>query len=347
MEKSFDWAVIGAGPAGIAVVGQLIDKGITPSKILWIDPKFAVGDFGLYWNQVSSNTIVKLFNDYLNHLNAFEYNDRPGFTLDKLPPDETCKLGIMAKPLQWVTDRLLNKVTGLKAHVDKLCLTKRKWQLQLNNNEILKAKNVVIATGAKPRTMEAPDNVETISLYDALDPHKLAKKCSTNDTVAVFGASHSAIIILQALLDLNVKHVINFYTSPLKFALNVNGNILFDNTGLKGNAAIWAQENINGILPHNLTRIYSSKDNVATYLPQCSKVIHAIGFDRRAPIIDGFPEWNYNQATGVVAPGLFAVGIGFPESKIDIFGNTELRVGLWKFMEYFDRAIPLWLQYST
>lgn len=57
----FKWAVIGAGPAGIAAVGKLIDAGINPKEIVWIDPEFKVGDFGTHWRNVSSNTKVGLF----------------------------------------------------------------------------------------------------------------------------------------------------------------------------------------------------------------------------------------------------------------------------------------------
>ena len=56
MHKIFSWGVIGAGPAGIATVGKLLDKGIPAHDILWVDPYFQVGDFGRLWSQVSSNT---------------------------------------------------------------------------------------------------------------------------------------------------------------------------------------------------------------------------------------------------------------------------------------------------
>lgn len=57
-EKTFQWAIVGAGPAGIAAIGKLLDYGITPADILWLDPAFKVGDLGQLWQNVSSNTIV-------------------------------------------------------------------------------------------------------------------------------------------------------------------------------------------------------------------------------------------------------------------------------------------------
>ncbi len=65
------WTVIGAGPAGIATVGRLLDHGIEPDEIAWIDPDFTGGDFGTRWRGVSSNTRVAGFLNYLAASPAF------------------------------------------------------------------------------------------------------------------------------------------------------------------------------------------------------------------------------------------------------------------------------------
>ena len=343
---TFEWAVIGAGPAGIAAVGQLLERGIPGNTILWLDPYFAIGDFGLLWGNVDSNTTAGFFSDYLQHLKSFEYNAHPHFDFDDLALEQTCKLSLMYKPLAWITNILRGKVESRSGSVDKLNLTQRLWNLKLHDGTTVSAKNVILATGATPKNMVAPENVEIINLYNALNPELLTKYCSQDDTIAVFGSSHSAIIIIRDLLNLKVKKVINFYHNPLKFAVNLGDFILFDDTGLKGNAAIWARENLNGTLPTNLERIYSSHENVAEHLPLCTKVIYAIGFTKRAPLIEGFPEWTYNSHNGIIAPGLFGVGIGFPESKIDPYGNVESSVGLRQFMYYVDNVIPVWLKYT-
>ena len=58
---TYAWTVIGAGPAGIAAVGKLLDRGIAGKDIAWIDPAFAAGDIGAKWRSVSSNTQVGVF----------------------------------------------------------------------------------------------------------------------------------------------------------------------------------------------------------------------------------------------------------------------------------------------
>lgn len=38
----YKWAVVGAGPAGMATIGQLLDSGINAKNILWIDPNLVL-----------------------------------------------------------------------------------------------------------------------------------------------------------------------------------------------------------------------------------------------------------------------------------------------------------------
>ena len=103
---AYAWTVIGAGPAGIAAIGKLLDHGIAPDGIAWIDPAFAAGDLGGKWRSVSSNTQVGLFLDYLNGLSAFRFSAAPPMPLPDADPQETCALALVADPLVWVTEHL-------------------------------------------------------------------------------------------------------------------------------------------------------------------------------------------------------------------------------------------------
>ncbi|HYB80896.1 MAG TPA: pyridine nucleotide-disulfide oxidoreductase, partial [Mycobacterium sp.] len=78
---AFAWTVIGAGPAGIAAVGKLLDQGIAPKSIAWIDPAFGAGDLGEKWRSVSSNTQVGLFLSYLDGSSAFRFSTAPPMPL--------------------------------------------------------------------------------------------------------------------------------------------------------------------------------------------------------------------------------------------------------------------------
>jgi cation diffusion facilitator CzcD-associated flavoprotein CzcO len=341
----YRWAVVGAGPAGIAAVGQLLDHGIPAKDIAWVDPTFTVGDFGTKWAPVSSNTTVKLFTDFLQACLSFEYDKCPqDFELANLDPMQNCELSYMVEPLQWVTEQLKAKVQPIQDKIHQLSAHEGYWQLKGEQTEVL-AQQVILAIGSEPKSL-THTGVEEIPLITALDKAKLTQACGADDVVAVFGSSHSAIIAVRYLLEAKVKHVVNFYRTPLCYAVKTDDGFLFDDTGLKGQTAVWAKAHLHGQVTPSLTRVYADSANVARHLPDCQKVIYAVGFQRRAlPILDDLPHLEYNPYNGIIAPGLFGLGIAFPEAKIDRYNTVEYRVGLWKFMDYLNRIMPLWLSY--
>ncbi len=345
--KSYHWAIIGAGPAGIATLGQLLDAGVKPEEIAWIDPHFAVGDFGQLWRNVPSNTKVSLFIKFLQACPSFEYEQcAENFALHQADHHKTCALGLMADPLLWVTHRLRNKVFSIEDYAENISLRDRQWTIQLRHHSSLVAKNVVLAVGAESKQLNysTPD---IIPLQDAMDSERLHQYCQKDNTVAVFGSSHSAMLVLRNLVESGVKRIINFYRAPLRYAVYLPDWILFDDTGLKGSTAEWARDYIDGTLPDNLERVYSNDENVQHFLPLCDKVVYAVGFERRSlPVVENVGRIHYIEECGIIAPGLFGVGIAFPEGKYNPLGIYEYRVGLWKFMDYLQRVMPIWLKYS-
>lgn len=346
MKNIFNWAVIGAGPAGIATVGKLIDNGINPTSIAWVDPAFQVGDFGTKWRNVLSNSKVQSFISFYQACSSFQYATHANqFAIHRMDRDETCLLSLAADPLQWITELLKNKVLTLQEKVMHLKLFNRHWHIALQHDHIY-AKNVVLAIGSESRP-SIFSNIETIPLDIALDPDKLVTVCKKEDEIAVFGSSHSAIIILQTLLEkCNIKKVRNFYLEPLKYAVYFDDWILFDNTGLKGKTAEWARKNIDGVQPDKLIRMIANEKNIKATLFQCNKAIYATGFTKRFIPVEGMENLEYNNRIGIIAPALFGIGIAFPEAKFDPYGTLELSVGAWKFMDYLHRIIPVWLKYG-
>ncbi|OBK81093.1 pyridine nucleotide-disulfide oxidoreductase, partial [Mycobacterium sp. 1165178.9] len=236
--------MIGAGPAGIAAVGRLLDHGVSGEGIAWVDPAFAGGDIGRKWRSVSSNTHVALFLEYFHGSKAFRFSEAPPMPLKEIDPQETCALGLVAEPLVWITEQLREQVDALTTTASALFLENRQWRVETQQRDIF-AKNVILAVGAEPKRLCHPD-LEEIGVQVALDPDRLAEEPLEGATVAVFGSSHSSMIVLPNLLRHPVKRIVNFYQSPLKYAVYLDDWILFDDTGLKGQAAAWARENIDG-----------------------------------------------------------------------------------------------------
>jgi hypothetical protein len=343
---TYAWTVIGAGPAGIAAVGRLLDHGIAPDQIAWIDPAFAAGDLGQKWRPVSSNTIVGTFLSFLNGSTAFRFSEAPPMPLREIDPEETCALALVAEPLVWVTHHLREQVHVFETTATSLTLQKRQWRIETQQQGVV-SDNVVLAVGAVPKKLSYPD-LDEIPVEVALDPEKLAEQPLEGATVGVFGSSHSSMIALPHLLCHPVERVINFYQSPLKYAVYLDDWILFDDTGLKCRAAQWARENIDGVYPERLERCWVSSPEFNDKLKTCDRVVYTVGFERRK--LPETPQWGplaYNQQNGIIAPGLFGLGIAFPEYAEDPYGFGQHRVGLKKFMDYLNSVLPLWLRYRT
>jgi cation diffusion facilitator CzcD-associated flavoprotein CzcO len=340
----YAWTVIGAGPAGIAAVGRLIDHGIAPEKIAWIDPDFAGGDIGRKWRSVPSNTHLALFLDYFNGSAAFRFSEAPPMPLLEIGLQETCPLGLVAEPLEWITGHLSERVDLHRTKATALSLAKRRWLIETGQQD-LESENVILAVGAVPRKLNFP-GLDEIPVEVALDPAKLAEQPLEGATVAVFGSSHSTMIALPHLLRRPVEKVVNFYRSPLRYAVYFDDWILFDDVGLKGKAAEWARQNIDGYLPDRLERCLVSSPDFDEQLAQCDRVLYTVGFERRKlPETRQWGELGYNPNNGIIAPGLFGVGIAFPQYAQDRYGDGEYRVGLKKFMDYLHCVLPVWLRY--
>lgn len=356
-EKQYKWAVVGAGPAGIAVVGRLLDEGIKPSEILWADPQIlTVGLLGRKWSSilsllrigVSSNTTVKLFIDFLNASPSFDYHKVPTkFAIHNLNPTDTCKLSFVVEPLKWVAKSLRDRVVSREEIVSRVSRGDNgEWVLVGEQGlPIATSKNVVLAIGSRAKEPNFGfGDVPIIPLEEALQIEVLANQVTPQDTVAVFGSSHSAIMIVRDLLRMGTN-VVNFYRSPLVYAVYLPGGkgIVNDSTGLKGNTAKWAKENISSSsLPPALSRFVSNDENIQAQMKRCTKVIYAIGFERESISIDGMDEITYDASSGKISEGLFGAGIAFPELGADAVGNMEHQVGLWKFMRYLTRVVPTW-----
>jgi len=340
------WTVIGAGPAGIAAVGTLLDRGVAGESIAWVDPSFAGGDIGGRWRSVSSNTRAGDFLDYLGGSDALRFADAPPMPLREVDPEETCVLALVAEPLLWVTRQLRDRVRTFQTTATVLSLQARRWTIETGEGR-LASENVVLALGAVPKKLAYP-HLDEIPVDVALDIERLSEQPLDGATVGVFGSSHSSMIVLPNLLRQPVGKVINFYRSPLKYAVYLDDWILFDDTGLKGRAAEWAREKIDGVHPERLERCLVSSPQFDDKLAECDRVVYTVGFERRR--LPETPQWgelDYNASNGILAPGLFGLGIAFPEYAIDRYGYGEHRVGLKKFMEYLHCVLPLWMAYGT
>lgn len=341
--NAVQWCVVGAGPAGIVVVGLLIDLGIPRDQIVWIDPEFNVGRLGQYYQTVPGNTKTSLYIDFLRACKTFQ--ECAPTAIQDLQQYELTKeyqLSIIIKPLQQITDCMSKRVFAQKTILTGLEFAHDTWHIECANGFECDAQRVVLATGSYPRSLHYTDSPE-IPLDLALNQQALSERVFKDDTVAVVGSAHSAVLVLKFLSELPVGRIINFYKKPFVYTTDMGGWLLYSSSGLKGVAAQWAKEVLEKNPPCNLVRVYNSEKARAAWLPLCTKIIYAAGYERN-PIPGCKPDMTYDTQSGKIAPGLFGIGIAFPQVVIDQAGNEEHKIGLNSFMQHALEMLPEWLR---
>ncbi len=341
-----DWLIVGAGPAGLCVVGVLIDIGVDPQKITWLDPEFTMGRLGSYYSQVPANSDVREFIKFINSCACFQECTCPAIEALQQYNDmnQHPLLQVIIEPLRCITQHLCTKIKAVHDAMKSLHFEHSYWRVGTNSGDVLHAHHVVLATGSHPKTLDYKTQL-VIPLDIALDPQNLHEIITPQDTVAVIGDAHSAILLLKFLSEIPVRHIYNFYQNKIVYAANLDGWIINGTTGLKGLAAEWARNVLEKNPPLNLTRLKSSPTLLEQMLPECSKTIYAIGYERNQipPINNLTPITQYNATNGLIAPRLFGIGIAFPEKRINQFGHEETRIGLDSFMDYAHRLVPHWV----
>lgn len=360
-----------------------------------------------------SNTKVLLFISFARAAAPFREivdsekskNDplNPYNTLLSMDQDKGCQIAAAA-------DLCLQLTLGLARHPDVVLkfgkathLThdaeKKAWDIEITPADPERgsvegrAPLVVLATGSKPVDAQLPKKfpkIEALDLDLALTPSLLAHYLPEDkeETIALIGASHSAILVLRNLYELATSthpklRVKWFSRHPLRYAEDRGDWILRDNTGLKGETAIWARANLenegweNGDVKNFVEKIFTKpgreeEDAYEDHLvdPRVTRVCEAIGFERqKVPSMtlhktgDDGMTWSRDVGklvgdglTGQIQeegkqgpislPGLRGAGIAWPERVTDPEGNVESAVGLWKFMKYLTRVVPSWVDES-
>ncbi|MDF1795671.1 MAG: FAD/NAD(P)-binding protein [Coxiellaceae bacterium] len=324
MEKIFEWTVIGAGPAGIVSVAELFDRGIDPQHIAWIDPAFKVGDLGTHWRYVSSNTPVESFTKVYNDFESFEYQpEDKKYFIDQLEANKRCPLMVAAQPLQDFTENFRKKITSYTDLVIKLSRVDDAWQVTMASGKGIKTKKVIMALGAEARELPFP-SLEVIPLTTAANPGLISKAVNKDDVVAVFGAYQSARTVEENLAKTDAKTIYHFYRSKREF----NGHV----------GSLELEERV--------VPVEATADNLLKYVPLCNKVIYAVGFQRRHVSIEGLPEdYSYDYDTGRIAPGIYGLGLAFPEIMLHSHGRPEYKISAVRpFAKHLKEMFPIWQQ---
>lgn len=324
------WTVIGAGPTGIMAVGLILDSGVPAHEVVWIDEAFTVGRMGAWYTQVPGNGRVEQYIAFIDRCTLFKSVQSDAIQhLYSLPLEHTPALEVLVNPLRDITHYLQTRVITVKDRMTNLDYRNNQWHVSTQTTAIT-SEHVVLATGAHPKTITL-EGVQQIPLDEALDKNKLAQHIVEQDCVGVIGSGHSAVLLLKYLTELPVTRIVHFFKKPIVYPVQTRMGIAWQEAGLKGDVARWAKTVLEVNPPKNLIRILNTPQALQEFLPQCTKVIYAAGFERNElPAINGDSTIyeRYDRHSGLIAPNLHGVGIAFPQQKVDPIGNIELLVGL-------------------
>jgi len=341
-----EWTFIGAGASGLAFIGMLLDNGIDPQSITCVDPHFNVGRLGDYYYNVPGNTTAEHFIAFVNECETFQKISSPALDyLRNYYPFECCHLKVVIDALKDITKYLKKEIKTYTDTVSKIEFKNNKWNISLKSGTLFTSYNLILATGSHPKVLTYTNSAPTIPLDDALDKERLQNYITPEDTIALIGDSHSAMLVLKHLYELGITRIINFYLNDITYAYDMGEGNIPDYNGLKGDIAEWVFNVYEKEKPASIIRIKNNKKARKSLIPLCTKIIYAVGYERNQIPITGMDSntLEYDPLTGVITPRLFGVGIAFPEKIIDPWGKEQFTVGIIDFLNYAQRIVPNWI----
>ncbi|PHQ79446.1 MAG: hypothetical protein COB66_06855, partial [Coxiella sp. (in: Bacteria)] len=259
------------------------------------------------------------FNFYYNACDAFKFGTQAApFFIKHMRDEKHCPLVVAAEPLHWFTQQLRSRVHTATDHVCAIDAAHPGWRLQLQSGQSITTQKIIMAIGSTPRVLDIP-YLQTIPLTIALDPEELEEHIELDDRLAVFGGSQSADAVLRNLGSMGTENTVHFYRSQSTFDFHL------------GDSALDSQP--------------FSPDTLEHRLAGCNKAIYAIGFQQRSlPIESLTKNYAYDTKTGVIAPGIYGIGIAFPELLPYRHGQTDYpNIAIPAFCERLDNLLDDWL----
>lgn len=326
----YDWAVVGAGFAGITALAVLLDSGVDASAVAWIDPEFNVGKVGKHYREVPGNIQTHHLIEYVENCPYFKNIQSSSLeALYTYPAEQFQQLHVIVDPLIDFTAYLQERVVPIKSTITSLTHIDDFWALE-NSEGAVYAQKVILAIGAEPKRLNY--GIAEIPLDDAFNKNTLEQHVSSDDCVAVFGGMHSAMLVLKNLCECSVRQVINFYLE----------NYFYGSPGLEGATAVWVQNVLEKNPPAHLIRVINTPENREAMLFLCTKVVYAIGYESNKMVINGSSAITFDERTGIIDDNVYGIGIAFPPTGL-FNGHKIAKNGLHAYLVYAKKLVPHWV----
>jgi len=313
----YDILIIGGGVTGLLAYAAF-EKEV--SNIAIIDPYFDGGDLIQKYGSIQSNTPLSKTVNALKLLDpTYEYNNND-YPLDKTAPlyIHTQLIQDFVKPKDCIQD-----------FVESLSFENKIWSVKTRYSAY-ESKVILLCQGSNPKVLNC--GIPTIRLEDALNKDSLKKFVKPNDTVIVFGTSHSGTLVLQNLEDLKViTTAIHKSVKPFLFAKDGE----YD--GVKEDAEFIAEKILKNEFSYVKLLHLQQVDQLIKVSKKATKAIYATGFEPRNIKITYNNEIKdsslYDKKTGSIlgCEGVWGFGIAYPSSAPD---DIHVDVGIISFVEH-------------
>lgn len=260
-------ALVGLGPAGLFTLASLPDDVL--STTLVIEQSCIGGELASHYGHVVANITKAEFLSTLTAIPKWSATLCPAKELDPYADTDTPPLYVLTKVLRRLSRPLIQQAHLHTCYLQDLTQSQDSWTLHTTTG-VFQAEKVIVCIGATPKTLDFP--IPVIPLHVALGP-TLNAVIDPQDTIVIFGTSHSGTLVLKQLKDLGATSVYAVHT----------GNTPF-HSELKHEARTIVQSIQAGEWGHQTPTFISYTDTPALYraLSNATAVIYAIGFSPQA-----------------------------------------------------------------
>jgi cation diffusion facilitator CzcD-associated flavoprotein CzcO len=258
-------AIVGLGPAGLFTLASLPNSLLNTTVL--IEQSCIGGELASHYGNVIAN-ITKA--EFLSSLTSIpRWGDANCPELDAYADTSTPPLYVLINILRRLSRPLIQQAHFHTCSLQDLTQLQDGWGLHTTVGTI-QANKVILCMGATPKTLNFP--IPAIPLHVALGP-TLNSAINPNDTIVVFGTSHSGTLVLKQLKDLGATSVYAVHTGISPF-----------HSDLKHEAQTITREILTGVWePYTPTFIsYTDTPTLYRTLSKASAVIYAIGFAPRS-----------------------------------------------------------------
>ena len=318
--------IIGTGAAGLLALFSLSFTKIAPEEIVLIDPYHDGGDLQRKYCCIQSNTIWNQMLDILRSKGiSIETLPSPWCNLD---PSKPAVLKEYIQLLRYVTKSFAQRCEMIYGTVSRLEEEQGQVRVHYGENQSLKTNVCIVTTGCHAKNLCYP--IPTIPLEIALNREMLKSYVEPNQTVCVFGVSHSGTLILSNLHELKVNtHAFYKGTKPFFFARDG----VYD--GIKQESEAIADAIVAGLYPSTHLHSLSDTAEIIRWTRKSDWVIYAAGFQRTS----FSASFTYNETTGKLneLPNTWGFGIAFPNRASD---GIHWDVSLPSFFSHIELQLP-------